>query len=66
MDGGIGDGQQRRKGQQDSRVIAMGNGMAVHIGQHNGQRTIATNTEAAQWEVMQDGQQWQSGWTVAA
>jgi hypothetical protein len=29
MDGGSGDGQQRRNGQRDGKAIAMGNGMAV-------------------------------------
>ncbi len=33
---------------------------------HNRWQTIAANAEAAQWEAMQDGQQWQSQWMAGA
>jgi hypothetical protein len=62
MEDGSSNWQWWCNGQQDGKAIALGNGRVEAWEMAQWQRTIATNTEAAQWEAMQDGLQRQSQW----
>jgi hypothetical protein len=69
----LGACQEQHTEGNDEDKYAKGDNNNEHLDDNNdneyaqgGWRSITADAEATQWEVTQDGRQWQSQWTVAA